>query len=188
MINPIEDDKYKNRYRIQSARLNGWDYGSHGLYFVTICTKDRISYFGEIKNPVVETKNFASLQTSEIGNVAHNNWLDIPKHFPFVELDEYIVMPNHIHGIIFINKPYKLDWQPNKFGAQSQNLGSIIRGYKVSVKKYATLNNIEFAWQPRYYDRVIRDEKEYINVREYIYNNPNNWLLNKDEVENLHIP
>jgi putative transposase len=187
MTEPIEDDKYKGKHRIQSARLNGWDYGSHGLYFVTICTKDRVPYFGEIINNTVETQNFASLQPSKLGKIAYNNWLDIPKHFPFVEIDEYIIMPDHVHGIIFINKPDKTDWQPNKFGSQSQNLASIIRGYKVSVKKYATLNNIEFSWQPRYYDRVIRNEIEYSNIREYIYNNPSNWLTNPYDIENINL-
>jgi putative transposase len=182
----MEKDQYRSKYRITSARLNGWDYGSHGLYFVTICTKDKMPYFGQINVNPVETQNFASLQQTEIGNIASQNWLEIPKHFPFVELDEYVIMPDHMHGIVFINKPDKTDWQPNKFGSQSQNLASIIRGYKVSVKKYATLNNIEFTWQPRYYDRVIRDEKEYLNIREYIYNNPSNWILNKDSSNNLY--
>jgi putative transposase len=77
-------------------------------------------------------------------------------------------MPDHLHGILFINKPNKVSWEPNKFGAQRNNLASIIRGYKSSVKTYATLNDIEFLWQPRFYDRVIRDEKEYFAVAKYI--------------------
>ena len=125
-------------------------------------------------------------QKTPIAEIAHNNWSDIPNHFPFVELDEFVVMPNHLHGILFINKPDKTDWQPNKFGGQSQNLASIIRNYKGSVKTYATTNNIEFDWQPRYYDRVIRNEKEYENVRAYIFNNPDNWLLNGDNEDNLY--
>jgi len=186
----MEEDKYKNTYRVQSARLNGWDYGSYGLYFVTICTKDRTPYFGEIVENRIkiqnqETQCIASLQRSEIGEIAYNNWLGISTYHPYVELDEFVIMPDHIHGILFLNKPDKGDWQPNKFGSQSQNLASIIRGYKASVKQYAAINNIDFAWQPRYYDRIIRDEKEYQNIRGYIYDNPNNWLLNKDNLENI---
>lgn len=184
---------FKNKYRIDSSRLKNWDYGSQGLYFVTICTKDRGNYFGEIEEHlqetqyaaetqnIAETQNVASLRRTEIGNVAHNNWLDIPKHFQFVELDEFVVMPNHIHGVIFINKPDKEKWEPNRFGPQSQNLASIIRGYKAAVKAYATINNIEFSWQPRYHDRVIRNQKEYLNIREYIFNNPQQWLINGDK-------
>jgi putative transposase len=186
-ITNLMDDRFKNKFRISPARLTGWDYGSNGLYYITICTKDRVHYFGEIvSNNNPETQNLASLQGTPIGQVAYDNWLEIANHFPFVELDEFVIMPNHIHGILYINREDKFDWQLNKFGSQSRNLASIIRGYKASVKTYATTNNIEFAWQPRYYDRVIRNEKEYANVREYIFNNPDNWLLNGDNVDNLY--
>jgi putative transposase len=131
------NDKYQSKYRIPSARLSNWDYGSHGLYYITICTKDRTHYFGEI-TPSTETQNIASLQPTIIGEIAHQNWLDIYNHFSFIELDEFVIMPNHIHGILFINKPDKELWEPNKFGAQSQNLASVIRGFKVSVKAHAT--------------------------------------------------
>ena len=93
-------------------------------------------------------------------------------------------MPDHIHGIIFINKPDKVDWQPNKFGVQLQNLAAIIRGYKSSVKKYADANAIEFIWQPKYYDRVIRNEKELQNIRQYIYDNPEKWLIKNGNDKN----
>lgn len=188
------DDRFKSKYRISPARLSHWDYGSHGLYYITICTKDREHYFGEIVSEQdvetnnIETQNIASLRQTCIGEIAYNNWLDIPNHFSFVELDEFVVMPNHIHGIIFINKPDKIDWQKNKFGSQSQNLASIIRGFKVSVKAYSTTNGIEFSWQPRYYDHVIRNEKEYINIKNYIFNNPEQWLLNGDNEYNLYSP
>src|SRR4051812_34771123 len=143
------EDEYHNKYRVAPARLMGWDYGSHGLYFVTICTKDRLHYFGEIvEKPDKETQNLVSLQATEIGNIAQDYWLKIPEHFPFVELDEFVIMPDHVHGVLFINKPDKTDWELNKFGVQSRNLASIIRGYKASVKKYATVNEISFAWQP----------------------------------------
>jgi putative transposase len=183
----LMDDRFKNKFRISPTRLTGWDYGSNGLYYITICTKDRVHYFGDIvsdNNP--ETQNLASLQSTPIGQIAYDNWLGIANHFPFVELDEFVIMPNHMHGILYINREDKIDWQINKFGAQSRNLASIIRGYKASIKTYATTNNIEFAWQPRYYDRVIRNEKEYANVRQYIFNNPDNWLLNGDNEDNLY--
>jgi putative transposase len=83
--------KYKNTYRIETNRLKNNDYGAHGFYFVTICTKNKEYYFGHIIP--VETQNFASLQPTEIGNTAYHYWTEIPKHFPFVALDEFIIMP-----------------------------------------------------------------------------------------------
>lgn len=165
-------DKYQNKYRIPSARLPGYDYGAHGLYYVTICTTKRVHYFGNI----VETDNYPSLWATEIGKTANEFWQEIPQHFPFVELDEFIIMPDHVQGILFFNKPHKTDWVTNEFGAQSQNLGSVIRGFKSSVKRHANDNNIKFDWQSRFHDRIIRDEKELNNVRKYIRNNPKNWM------------
>lgn len=178
------EDKYKKKYRVSSARLNGWDYGSHALYFVTICTKDRIPYFGEITTDLVE--NATILKKTSIADVAYNNWLKIPEYHPYVELDEFIIMPDHIHGILFINKPDKITWEVNKAGAQSKNLASIIRGYKSSVKQYAALNNIDFFWQPKYYDRVIRDQNEYLNIQKYIYENPDKWEMSNNNFENIY--
>jgi putative transposase len=148
------------------------------------------TFFGEITTipnlPGSGADTFAALQPTIMGEIAYNNWLDIPNHFPFVELDAFIIMPNHIHGILFINKPDKTDWQVNKFGTQSMNLASIIRGYKTSVKTYSTTNGLEFSWQPRYHDHVIRNEKEYLNIVGYISNNPEEWLLNGDNQDDLY--
>ncbi len=191
-------EKFNNKYRIPSARLQGYDYGSNGFYFVTICTKNRIHYFGNIVetgncpsptntagiNPshVVDTGNCPSLRPTIIGETAINYWTEIPKHYPFVELDEFVVMPNHIHGILFFNKPITTDWQPNKFGIQSQNLGAVIRAFKSSTKRYANENNIKFEWQPRFHDNIIRNEKQLNAIRRYIINNPMKW---KNDALNL---
>jgi len=94
-------------------------------------------------------------------------------------------MPDHFHGILFINKPEKITWAVNKFGPQRNNLASIIRGFKASVKQFSTINNLEFCWQPGYYDRVIRNEKEHLNIRNYIINNPDQWYLNGEDSKNL---
>jgi hypothetical protein len=171
-------EKFQNKYRIPSTRLQGYDYGSHGLYFVTICTKNRQCYFGT----TVETDN---LRPSIIGQIAIDYWMEIPKHYPFVELDEFVVMPNHIHGILFFNRPEKKDWQPNRFGVQSKNLGAVIRAYKSSVKRFANQNHIEFEWQPRYHDRIIRNNKELNAIRQYIFDNPIKW--NNDALNVPHI-
>jgi len=135
-----------------------------------------------------EMRTIAALKATEIGEIAFNNWESIPNLHPYVTLDEYTIMPDHVHGILSINKPDKTTWELNKFGPQRNNLGSIIRGYKSSVKSYAIDNNIEFLWQSKYYDRVIRNEKEYWNIKEYIRNNPDHWYRNGEDFENLFKP
>ena len=168
-------EKFNNKYRIPSARLKGYDYGSNGLYFVTICTKNRKFYFGKIVT-AAETHNRASLlHATTMGQIAQKNWAEIPKHYPFVELDEFVIMPDHIHGIIKINKPDYNEWNPNQFSPQSKNLGAIIRAFKSATKRFANLNNIEFEWQPRFHDSIIRDKNGLIAVRKYIKNNPQKW-------------
>lgn len=90
-------DKYKNKYRVPTARAQWWDYGRNGAYFITICTKNRVHYFGEGNN--------GRIALSNLGEVANILWHEIPNHAPFVELGDFIVMPNHIHGILILNKP-----------------------------------------------------------------------------------
>ena len=85
---------FKNKYRIKSTRLNRWDYSQEGAYYTTICTKNRELYFGDVKH--------GTMELSDIGEIARQYWREIPEHFPNTELDEFIVMPNHVHGIIRI--------------------------------------------------------------------------------------
>ena len=184
-------DKFRNKYRNDSARLNTRDYGAAGLYFVTLITKNRKNYFGRIEfgTQIVSTQHFASLPDghfvsvclTEIGKIAHQYWMEIPNHFPFVALDEFIIMPNHIHRILSFNKSGYSGKGINTFGPQSQNLASVIRGFKAATKKYATLNSLEFAWQPRYHDRVVRLD-EIMTTRRYIKNNPAKWIKDQDHV------
>ena len=89
-------NKFNNRYRISSARLSSHDYGQNDAYFITICTKNRIYFFGEIVD--------REMVFNEIGNLAHSYWQEIPNHFPYIELGNFVIMPNHIHGILIINK------------------------------------------------------------------------------------
>ncbi len=163
-------EKFKNKYRIESARLYGYDYGQNGAYFITICTKNRIHHFGEISN--------GKMDLTEIGKCARECWSNIPQHFPFVELGEFIVMPNHVHGVIVINKTNPNEYQPfyrNQFGPQSKNIASIIRGFKVGVTKNAKHIDSEFKWQARFHDHIIRNEKSFDNIQNYIINNPLKW-------------
>ncbi len=169
----------------KALRLQGYDYSSKGAYFVTICTHGRVDYFGEIRNGI--------MGLNELGCAAQECWQAIPRHFPDAILDEFVVMPNHVHGVLFIegpghgagpqnfaalqnrNKPYK-----NKFGPQSKNLASIIRGYKVGVTRYARENGLEFSWQYRFHDRIVRNEQELDRIRRYIQNNPLKWYLDRN--------
>ena len=191
--------KFKNKYRIESTRHPNWDYGSNAAYYITICIKNRQMFFGEIEN--------GKMNLSEIGKIAHQYFLEIPDHFPFVKLGAFVIMPNHVHGIIIIDKQtgksnenngtdtvetqnFASLHQPppsinhsqktkNKFGPQSQNLGSIIRGFKTGVTKFATINNIDFAWQSRFHDHIIRNKPEYNRIEKYILENPANWNNDK---------
>lgn len=199
--------KFRNTYRIPPARLAGWDYGQNGSYFITICTKNRKCWFGD----VVEGR----MILSEFGKIADQCWMDIPDHFPFVRLDVYVVMPNHIHGIVIIDKSIKyndddrnlnhdgnfhvetqnfasllsiptpippsrqISKYKNQFGPQSQNLASIIRGYKIGVTKNSRSIDPEFTWQSRFYDHIIRNGRAHRNISEYIVNNPQKWIDDK---------
>ena len=221
-------EKYNNKYRIPSARLQNWDYGSNAMYFVTICTQNREHYFGEIINNEIEL--------SELGKLAEIEWLKTPDIRPDMnlKLDAFVVMPNHFHAIIFIgvneynslhnnakdaNRGNRRDAMhrvsttdamhrvstnatdatnadnptnttinthgthppvhKNKFEPQSKNLASIIRGFKSSVTTYARKNNINFQWQSRFYDHIIRNNKSYNNIVNYIVTNPQNWDTDK---------
>jgi putative transposase len=173
------DDLFRKRYRIDSARLVGYDYGTNGMYFITICTRNRQPWFGLIgeADPI--------LIPTAIGQIVIDCWQAIPDHFPFVEVDAFQLMPNHLHGIIWINKPDYADWQPNQFGPQSRNLGSIIRGFKIGVTQQARLTMPDFSWQARYHDRVIRDDDELHRIRTYIDANPANWAADRENAAGL---
>lgn len=98
-------EKFKNKYRIPSSRLQTWDYGSNGSYFITICTKSREHFFGEIVD--------GKMQLNEIGKIAEQYWMEISNHFSFIELGNFVVMPNHVHGILIIDKPNTVDGNGN---------------------------------------------------------------------------
>jgi len=198
-------DKYKGKYRIASARWAAWDYGSNASYFVTICTAGHTHDFGRVVD--------GEMILTPLGQAAVDCWHAIPDHFPFVVLDGFVAMPNHVHGIITIDKPgdggggddagggddgggdddagggddavetqdfaslpaSQQKTPKNRFGPQSKNLASIVRGYKIGVTKFARQHDIPFKWQARYHDHVIRNEGEYKRIRKYIEENPQKW-------------
>jgi REP element-mobilizing transposase RayT len=121
--------------------------------------------FGTLSNEHVTLNN--------IGKIAKTNWESISNYFPFATLGPFVIMPNHLHGIILIEKSNEIkENKQAKFGPQSNNLASIIRGFKSSVTIEARKTDSKFAWQARFHDRIIRDENELENIIQYIYDNP----------------
>lgn len=184
---------YKNKYRTTSIRWDKWDYRNPGAYFVTICTKNRISYFGEC----IDKK----MHLNDVGEIIDKYWKEIPQHFPNVILDEFVVMPNHLHGIIIINARLDDEMKPvdtlqcnvstidsnekNKFMSKISpkpgSLSTILRSFKSICTKEINKQFPEmvFGWQSRFYDRVIRDKMEFERIKQYIMNNPQNWKSDK---------
>jgi REP element-mobilizing transposase RayT len=192
------------------------------MYYITICTKNRKCYLGEILDE--------EMILSEMGQVVYNEWLKTPERRPNMnlELGAFIIMPNHFHGILIIgdndfnnqteNQTQNNDRDAmhqngrdamhqngrdamhqngrdamhrvstgeccNRFGPQSKNLASIIRGFKSSVTTHARKNDIVFAWQPRFYDHVIRSIDDYNRISNYIINNPANWHTDRHFIRN----
>ena len=182
-------EKFQNKYRISSSRLKNWDYGKNGAYFITICTGKRDHFFGEIV--LVNSKN--EMQFNEIGRLANQFWSEIPKHFPFVELGNFQVMPNHVHGIIIIDKKNTVvvetlpcnvsteietetkNQQMAKISPKSGTISVILRSYKSVVTKNSRYIHADFEWQERFYDHIIRDSESFERIQNYIANNVENW-------------
>jgi REP element-mobilizing transposase RayT len=184
----------------RSIRLRGYDYAREGMYFITLCCQNMAHLFGQIID--------GEMVLNEYGTIAFNEWLNTPNVRKNVELGAFVVMPNHVHGIIIINcrrgelhsplndtiddgtgelhSPLN-DTIDNGTGecnspliGPSQTIGAIVRGYKSSVTKQLNLLNIGCAvWQRNYYERIIRDEFAYRIISEYIIKNPLKWKGNK---------
>jgi putative transposase len=149
----------------QSIRLNGYDYSTSGAYFITICTYEREYLFGDIVDGIMELNIF--------GNVARSHWQHLSQHHPNIIMDESIVMPNHLHGIIILES--STDYK--------KSIPEIIRGFKTfsakAINKERGLRGVP-VWQRNYYDHIIRNELELDRVRQYIINNPQNWDTDKN--------
>lgn len=172
---------YKGKNRT-TKRLQRWDYGWAGAYFITICTKKRALFFGDISS--------AQMQLSPVGTIADVLWHGIQHHATNVKLADYIIMPNHVHGIIILEKsrpdastplPAPPFAAPKTIGQQRfQNQGkntisSIVGSYKSAVTKHARRLGFEFAWQPRFHDHIIRNKTAFQNISWYIRTNPQRW-------------
>jgi REP element-mobilizing transposase RayT len=156
----------------QSIRLKNYDYSQAGAYFITICTHQKQCLFGNIKN--------GRMRLNHLGAIADQYWQQIPEHFPNTALDIYIIMPNHLHGILWIIESDKNEENPRKFGnIVKRSISSMMRSYKAvvtkEIKKACNLQGRYSIWQKRYYDQIIRSEKMLNNIRQYILENPINW-------------
>ena len=197
----MSEDKYKNRYRIPSARAAWHDYMG-GAYFVTICTKDREFFFGKIEND--------EMHLSEIGRYANEQFCDVSSNYPYAIIPSYVVMPNHIHAIVIIDDHYdacrdaiyrvsnsihrvseticvpesemQMRTTQDRGGITGrdnpmlyQSLGTVIRGLKARVTHYANEKGLDFAWQSRFHDRIIRNQKDMNETALYVDNNVAKW-------------
>jgi REP element-mobilizing transposase RayT len=182
----------------QSIRLKGYDYSQSGAYFVTICSWQRECLFGKIAN--------GEMILNEYGEIIMKCWDTIPSYFMNVRCDEFVVMPNHIHGVIFINNcrgevssPFSeivLHNSKSKTalqkGGETPPLRKITLGQIVACFKYQNVKQINQirntpgmpVWQRNYYEHIIRDEKELQTIREYIVNNPMQWELDNENPQN----
>ena len=207
----------KNR---KSPRWANWDYSNEGYYFVTICTKDRIHYFGEMDNSdddnsiVVgnrhacslrrddgrqdderRTEIFYPMKLNENGKIVLECWNGLPDHYPDCILDEFVIMPNHIHGIIIVTRNNRdrnrrvqaclhptVTTMTTEIKRNNERIPAMVGSFKSAVtKKIRKTGLLSFQWQKSFHDRIIRDEMELYNVRNYIRNNPRNWL--QDELK-----
>ncbi|GAB6099399.1 transposase [Halanaerocella petrolearia] len=191
----------KQKYNGKSMRLKNYDYSKSGHYFVTICSSNRNCIFGKI--------NDNKIKLNKYGQIADDYWSEIPQHFDNVKLDQHIIMPNHIHGIIIIKNNNCRNIKNNdcrdmachvpttttkttktrKFGnRKSGTLSTIIGSYKSAVtKKTNQIRNTpgNSIWQRNYYDRIIRSEDELNRIGTYIRQNPLKWELDNNSPVNL---
>ncbi|MDO4777034.1 MAG: hypothetical protein Q4A06_06205 [Cardiobacteriaceae bacterium] len=166
----MEDGFMGNRRK--SVRLQAWDYRNAGAYFVTICTQHRRPYFGRVAN--------GAMHLSPLGEMAYAHWQDIDTHHAGVTLGEFVVMPNHVHGILHLPEGAMsfAKTSASKMSAISPKAGSlsaIVRSYKSAVSREAGCAGLAFAWQPRFYEHVVRSEESYRQISEYILGNPLTW-------------
>ncbi|MFH0771292.1 MAG: transposase [Candidatus Omnitrophota bacterium] len=150
----------------KKVRLTEYDYSTSGFYYVTICAHNHEEIFGKI-----ETN---SVTLNVYGEIAKNSWLNLPNHHKNIQLDAFVVMPNHIHGIIVIE--CLVGNGPARSVNENNNLSVVIGSYKSAVTKQINqINNVTFKWQKSFYDHVIRNDKSLNSIREYIVSNPLTW-------------
>ena len=158
----------------KSNRLRNYNYSQNGYYFVAICTKERKEFFGRVEEEKMNLNHY--------GEIVNQCWYELPKHYLNCSLDSFVIMPNHIHGIIVIDNEKIVGNGLKPF--PTHGLSEIIRGFKTFSSR--RINEMikegdNFQWQKSFYDHVIRNEKSLTNLRQYIMYNPVKWEL---DIEN----
>ena len=181
----------EDHHQRKSTRLKEYDYTQPGAYFVTVVSHQRKNIFGVISN--------GEMNLNKAGKIVEKTWQNIPVHFPNTSCEIFVVMPNHIHGIIdIINdeivgarhasplRSNRLESQSVKSdGVKAKSIGAIIGSFKSAVTKQlhqTKIINQEKIWQRNYYEHIIRDEDDYQQIADYIASNPSNWEC---DLENL---
>jgi len=176
---------FRRKYRVGSTRLAGWDYSSVGWYYVTLCTKNRVCILGDIVD--------GTIRLSAIGEIVAHEWQKTEGIRPHVSLDEWVIMPNHLHAIIAIKDTEKTVETPrwgvskaDQVTLKSDSIGSIMGQFKSNcTKRIRAAGFRDFAWQPRFYDHIIRNEESLSEMREYIAGNPMKWELDRNNPMNF---
>jgi REP element-mobilizing transposase RayT len=164
----------------RSIRLKEYDYSQEGAYFVTICTHKKVCILSEITN--------GEMRLNKYGNVVIKCWLEVPHHFPNVEIDTFVVMPNHFHGILVIHDCRGEVTSPTPKGAETAPLRRYTLGQIMAYFKYQTTKSINQIchtpgtrlWQRNYYEHVIRNEHDLNDIRQYILDNPVKWDMDEN--------
>jgi len=153
----------------RSIRLQGYDYSQAGAYYFTIVVYMRECLFGEIVASEIKLNQF--------GEIVRQTWFDLPNHYTNIELDEFCIMPNHVHGIIMLTNV----GNPTADAAIQTNnipLSEVIRAFKsFSARRINVARQTQGipVWQRNYYEHIIRDQQEYLAIQAYIIQNPRNW-------------
>lgn len=177
----MTQEKYApEQHHRRSLRLQGYDYTQPGAYFVTICTQSRACLFGVVSD--------GDMQLTETGHIAQAAWDTLPARFPSIRLDAFIVMPNHVHGIIMVGAQFiapsdGFGTAMNDQGAinHAPTLGEMVRAYKAASTRFIRQTGApDFAWQRNYYEHVARDEDSLNRIRQYIVDNPARWQFDRD--------
>ena len=173
------------KHHRRSIRLKGYDYAQPGAYFVTVVAQDRTCFFGDVANGEVRLNN--------AGCMVQAAWTDLSIHYPGLECGAFVVMPNHIHGIIIVGGQFiapsdgsgkgAMNWGGINQGVMNRapTLGKIVRAYKaVSTRLIRQAGTPDFAWQRNYYEHIVRDEESLDRIRRYILDNPARWEFDRE--------
>jgi putative transposase len=155
----------RNRPQRKNPRLSGYDYSQNGAYFVTICTHERQQFFGYIAD--------GEMHLSPIGQIVDSHWQDLPHHFPHVNAEVYVIMPNHLHGMVLIEDDHR---------SKSATLGTLIGTFKAAVTRHVHRDISDPPvplWQTRYHDHIIRSATTYETIYHYVLTNPERWTDDK---------